>query len=86
MDEEKIKYEYIRSMKTAALLMLKGFRLLEIQPSKKNPYFDVYCFRQTPELTNALFEIIEQQNGGNKNGINNENCKDKTFKKSAKTL
>ena len=64
MSEEKIKYEYIRSMKTAALLMLKGFRLLEIQPSKKNPYFDVYCFRQTPELTKSLFEIIEQQNGG----------------------
>ena len=69
--KETIKYEYVRSMKTAALLMLKGFRLLEIQPSKKNSFFDVYCFRQTPELTKALFEIIEQQNKGEfEDGIN----------------
>lgn len=78
MNEEKIKYEYVRSMKTAALLMLRGFRLLEIQPSKRNPYFDVYCFRQTSDLTKALFEIIEHQNGGNINGIDNQKCKDNT--------
>lgn len=69
-DKESIHYEYIRSMKTAAQLMLKGFRLLAIQPSKKNPEFDVYCFRQTPELTKALFKLIDLQNGGNKNGNN----------------
>lgn len=58
--EEKIQYEYVKSMKLAAQLMLLGFRILDIQPNKKNPKFDVYCFRQTPELTKAIFQLIEK--------------------------
>lgn len=76
--EEPIQYEYVRSMKTAALLMLQGFRLMEIQPSKKNPDFDVYCFRQTHKLTQALLKLIDNQNGEIKNECNitaNDTCK-----------
>ena len=72
---EKIKYEYVKSMKLAAKLMLKGFRILKIQPDKYKPEFDVYCFRQTRELTKAIFDIIESENGGNNNGVDNKECK-----------
>ena len=57
---DKVHYEYVKSMKLAAKLMLLGFRILEIQPNKQNPKFDVYCFRQTPELTKAIFQLIEK--------------------------
>lgn len=59
-DKESIHYEYVKSMKLAAQLMLLGFRILEIKPNKKNPKFDVYCFRQTEELTKAIFQLIEK--------------------------
>lgn len=83
---DKVHYEYVKSMKLAGILMQKGFRILAIKKDKYNPEFDVYCFRQTRELTNTILEFIENENGGNKNGIDNKNCKDKAFKKSAKTL
>ena len=79
-DKESVQYEYVRSMKTAALLMLQGFRLLEIQPSQKNPEFDVYCFRQTHKLTQALLKLIQNQNGGNKIDIK-QLCKSTTHNK-----
>lgn len=72
---EKVHYEYVKSMKLAGILMQKGFRILAIKTDKYNPEFDVYCFRQTRELTNAILEFIENENGGNKYGINNEKCK-----------
>lgn len=60
MKNNDIKYEYVKSMKLAAQLMLLGFRILDIQPNKSNPEFDVYCFRQTKELTKAIFQLIEK--------------------------
>lgn len=85
-DKESIHYEYVKSMKLAALLMLQGFRILKIKKDKYNPEFDVYCFRQTRELTEAIFNYIEKENGGNKNGINNYNCKNNTHKKELQSI
>ncbi len=47
-----MRYEYVKSMKLAGILMQKGFRILAIEKDKTNPDFDVYVFRQTKELTN----------------------------------
>ena len=62
MEKEKTKrIEYVHSMRMAAELMLKGFRIIDIQKNHKNPKFDVYCFHQTPELTQAIFQLIEKR-------------------------
>lgn len=63
--KEDIKYEYVKSMKLAAILMLQGFRILSVRKDKYNPSFDVYCFRQTKELTKAIFSYINHENGEN---------------------
>ena len=76
MKNNDIRYEYVKSMKLAGILMQKGFRILAIKKDKYNPEFDVYCFRQTRELTNEIFNFIENENGGKENGINNEKCED----------
>lgn len=68
--KEDIKYEYVKSMKLAALLMLQGFRILGIKKDKFNPSFDVYCFRQTDELTKAIFSYINKENGEQKYDTN----------------
>ena len=66
---DKVHYEYVKSMKLAGILMQKGFRILAIKKDKYNPEFDVYCFRQTKELTNAILKHIDSKNGGN--NVNN---------------
>ena len=71
---DKVHYEYIKSMKLAALLMLDGFRILDIQKDKYKPEFDVYCFRQTKELTNAILKHIDSKNGGNNVNYISTNC------------
>jgi hypothetical protein len=76
MKNNDIKYEYVKSMKLAGILMQKGFRILAIKKDKYNPVFDVYCFRQTRELTNEILNFIENENGGKENGINNKKSKD----------
>lgn len=78
MKKETIKYEYIKSMKLAAYLMLQGFRILDIQKDKSKPEFDVYCFRQTKELTNAVFKYISNKNGGNINGAYNKDSENES--------
>ena len=78
---EKIKYEYVKSMKLAALLMLQGFRILGVQKDKHNPRFDVYCFRQTEELTKAILSFANKKNGGKNYGSNiPASCKNETVR------
>ena len=86
MKNNDIRYEYVKSMKLAGILMQKGFRILAIKKDKYNPEFDVYCFRQTRELTNEILNFIENENGGKENGIDNKNREDNAIKKSAKIL
>ena len=84
MKNNDIRYEYVKSMKLAGILMQKGFRILAIKKDKYNPEFDVYCFRQTRELTNEILNFIENENGGKENGIVNKNSEDNVIKKSVK--
>lgn len=73
----EFKKEYVKSMKLAAHLMLAGFRILEVRKDRFNPSFDVYVFKSSEELTKEMMKFIEE-NGGNKNGIINKNCKNTT--------
>ena len=43
-----------RSMRMSGFLMHRGFRLLNIGPCYDAPNKDVYYFKNTPELLNAI--------------------------------
>ena len=70
-----MRYEYVKSMRLAGLLMQQGFKIYAVQKDKFNPAYDVYLFRKCDELSSAIVKYSE--NGG-KNGITNKNCKDET--------
>lgn len=47
----------IYSMRMAALLMLRGFVLLELKNNDLHPRKKVFIFKDTPELRSAMAEI-----------------------------
>lgn len=73
-----IQKEYVRSMKLAAKLMLKGFRIISVEPDKNNIGYDVYVFKKTPELTEAILTYINNSKNGGKYGSNNSRSNNKT--------
>lgn len=40
----------------------KGFKIIKIQPNKKNPTISVYYFEDTIELHEALLEVVQRRN------------------------
>lgn len=52
------KYDFLiyvaRSMRMSGYLMLRGFRLLNIEQSRDMPTRDVYYFKNCPELLEAI--------------------------------
>lgn len=49
----------IYSQRMAALLMLRGFVLLELKKNDRHPNKNVFIFKDTLELRNAMKEISE---------------------------
>lgn len=39
----------------------RGFKIIKIQPNKRNPDFNVYYFEDTLELHNALVEATKNK-------------------------
>ena len=67
-----MRYEYIKSMKLAGILMQRGFRLYKVEQDKFHPTYDVYLFKKTSELSDAIKEYSNSVSGGNEDGIDNE--------------
>ena len=47
--------------KYARMLQARGFKIVNILPSKKNPKYNVYQFEDTPELQKAIHEIMNSK-------------------------
>lgn len=43
-------------------LQARGFKIIRIEPSKKNPQLNVYLFEDTPALQAAMHDIIKKTN------------------------
>ena len=50
----------VYTKKIAFLLRKKGFRIVKTDVNYKRPEFDVYYFKDTPELHTALVEIAKE--------------------------
>lgn len=53
--------------------MIHGFRILRVEPNKKNKNKDVYVFEQSDELTNCVFEYIDLRAKEKEDAINEGN-------------
>lgn len=42
------------TLKLADKLRKQGFRIVDVQPNKDKPWFNVYCFENTAELRAAI--------------------------------
>lgn len=51
-----MKEKMIFSQKLVNFLAKKGFRVIRTQPNKKMPWYDVYIFEDSEELSNAIEE------------------------------
>lgn len=49
----------VRSRKLSYFLQFKNFRLLGTQPNKDNPNWQVFLFKNSPELREAINEYRE---------------------------
>lgn len=58
--EHKNGYYVIKSMSLACFLIRKGFDLLKVSDSIKDPSKKVFLFEDTPELQQAIHEFDEQ--------------------------
>lgn len=54
----EIKTKAIRSRKVAFQLRKMGFKIIGTSPNRFKPEFDVYIFENTPELQEALNEVL----------------------------
>lgn len=50
------------NQRLAGFLMLKGFRLMAIEPNKENENFNVFSFEKSPKLSKVLeqYQYIKQ--------------------------
>lgn len=49
----------ILSMKLAGYLMQRGFRLIRNAPDRKNPSYDIYLFRDSDMIREAIDEYYK---------------------------
>lgn len=54
------KYYYIYTAKMVDNLIEKGFKCLGSKPDFKNPNFQVYLFKNTPELRDAVWNFCQE--------------------------
>ena len=47
--------------RVAFRLEMQGFKVIKIQPNKKEPQYNVYYFKDTPELHKALVEATKNK-------------------------
>jgi hypothetical protein len=50
-------YKCILSLRVARQLLAQGFRLIDVEPSRKLPGRLVFIFANTPELNDALAQL-----------------------------
>lgn len=60
---KKSKHFVVYSQKLAGYLMYNGFKLVNIQPNKEFPQFNVFIFLNTDELAKAVdtFKTMEKE-------------------------
>ena len=58
MDDSKIKIKTIFSMAMAGYCMYKGNMLITMDKDKKQTGRDVYIFKDTPKLSEAMQEYL----------------------------
>lgn len=56
-----MRYEYVKSMRLAGLLMQQGFKIYAVQKDKFNPAYDVYFFIENPERSWIRFSIDQSK-------------------------
>lgn len=53
-----MKLYYVYTQKMCAELMLKGYKLLSVEPSQKREGYNVFIFRDSERLRNEVKELM----------------------------
>lgn len=56
-----MKKYYIYTQRICALLMLKGYKLIQIEPSKKREGFNVFIFKDSEKFRQDVEELINKR-------------------------
>lgn len=61
MNKTKIVTKAVKSRRIAWLLRKEGYKIISVEPNRRNPQFDVYIFEDVPGFSEALTKYINEQ-------------------------
>lgn len=61
MNKTKIATKTVKSRRIAWLLRKEGYKIISVEPNRRNPQFDVYIFEDVPGFSEALTKYINEQ-------------------------
>ena len=61
MNKTKIATKAVKSRRIEWLLRKEGYKIISVEPNRRNPQFDVYIFEDVPGFSEALTKYINEQ-------------------------